>query len=387
MNLAGKATVSRAAVGSLTAIVLLITNLAPAQQAPLPAARRSAVFTPVPVPTQTPSAVNANTPVAARTPAVTAPVAPVDHQSSLTVQQIVARQEDHFAKIKNAQGIVVHTETRYNEQGQPQTPITQNIFFAYEGNRSVTLTMPAQAASIYRGSRGQIPWKQITSAYHVTGDTVYVINKPEGGTSAPTVLATSYNPAIHENNPLVAFHPRQVSDETLPLRDLAGAIPNMQQRPTVVDTTHDGKPMVRIDFGNPKVPGERLYYIIDPARGYLPVEITRASGTQALSVSKIVIGHTPDGTWIPAKRERIMYDGKGRGVSRQTWEYDYLAVNQGLAPKTLSLMYFNLPLSTKVSVVGGKTTGAAKAPAQPASVTPTPIPALVAQTPMSVRLP
>ncbi len=365
----------------LAAAAMYIVSGATAQQPPLPAARQSAISTPAPA---------AQPPAAGPPAAASAQAGISDRQSSLTVQQIVARQEDNFAKIKNAQGIVVHTETRYNEQGQAQTPSTQYIFFAYEGNRSVTLTMPEQAASIYRGSQGQVPWKQITAAYHVTGDTVYIIQKPEGTASTPTVVATSFNPAVHENNPLVAFHPRQVSDETLPLRDLAGAIPNMEQRPTVSDTFHDGKPMVRIDFINPKTPTERLYYIIDPARGYLPVEIGRVSGTQALSMSKIIIGNTPDGTWIPARRERTMYDGKGKGVSRQTWYYEFLAVNEGLAAKALSLMYFNLPLTTKVSIVGGKTPGGPQQPAgrpvPPLPATPTPLPQRTAPTPMSVPL-
>lgn len=349
----------------------------------------------------TPAAVTATPGGAQRSVPTPAPGAPTpaassDAESSLTVQQIVARQEDHFALIKNAQGVAVHTEVRFNEQGQAQAPQVQYIFFAYEGPRSVTLAMPAEAARAYKGSQGQIPWAHITAAHHVTGDAVYIIQKPENGTTAPTVYTTPLNPAVHENNPLVSFHLRHISNEQVPLRELARAIPNMPQRPQVYDIRQDGKKMLRVEFANANTPGERLYYIIDPSRGYLPVEITRMSGQRPLSTSKIIIGHTPDGTWVPARRERVMYDGNGRIVSRQNWHYEYLAVNQGLAPKALSLMYFNLPLNTQVQVIDakqgmGQNPGAGVQSQQRPVSTPvqvsTPIPAPTRAVPAPRRVP
>ena len=361
--------------------ISIIASVSSAQQPPVPHIRASAAQTPPVAPISSPG-------VATPPPAYT-PLSAASNQSSLTVQQIVARQEDHFARIKNAQGIVVHSEVRFNAQRQELPALNQYIFFAYEGSRSVTLTMPEKAAQVYKGSQGQIPWGDITSACHVTGDTVYTIRKPEGNEKVPSVVATAFNPAIHENNPLVSFHPRQISDEQMPLRDLARAIPEMAQRPMVSDITKDGKPMIRIDFTNPKTPAEQLYYIIDPARGYLPVEIARLSSARPISLSSIIIGNTPDGTWIPARRERLMYDKAGKLVSRQNWHYEYLAVNQGLAPKTLTLMYFNLPLDTKVEVVGAKSglkNGATPAstahPLQPQSNTPT----AIKQTPVPTPL-
>ncbi len=342
-------------------------------------------------------------PPASTPPAVVATATPsADRESSLTVQQIVARQEDHFARLQNARGTAVHSEVRYNEQGQPQPATEQYIFFAYNSGNSVTLAMPKQAAQLYKGSQGQVPWQHVTSAFLITGDTVYSIRKSERGTSVPTVLATPFNPAVHENNPLVSFHPRQISDEQIPLRDLVRAIPQMNQRPKVYDITRDGKPMLKVEFANPQTPSESLHYIIDPARGYLPVEIARTSNGRAVSLSRIVIGHTPDGIWIPARRERVIYNAQGKQASRQNWHFDFFSANQDLPPKIFSLMYFNLPLTTPVTKVGdggaarpaqgsaqqtpGGTRQPAASPAAPAVPTATPIPPRIAPAPMRVPL-
>lgn len=382
-SMAGK--VSRGMSRQYFLAVLVAIAAAPAWGQPIPMVRGSAVSTPA-----------AATPA----PAAATPLVSGDRESSLTVQQIVARQEDHFSRIKNAQGIAVHSEVRYNEQAQPQPAQVQYIFFAYEGPRSVTLSMPKNAAQAYKGSQGQIPWDHITAAHHVTGDAVYMIRKAEGASTSPLVFAVPFNPAVHENNPLVSFHLRQVSNEQIPLRELARAIPAMAERPRVYDVSRDGKQLVRIDFANPNTPGEALQYLIDPARGYLPVEIIRRSGQRPVSVSKIIIGNTPDGTWVPARRERTMYDASGRTVSRQNWHYEHLAVNQGLAPKALSLMYFNLPMSTPVTVIEGNQTvaqpagsigtpagqGAGARPAMTPVSTPTPIPPRSIATPRRFQL-
>lgn len=329
------------------------------------------------------------------TPAVAAHSS--DAESSITVQQIVARQEEDLNKIRNAQGTAVHAETRYHENGQAQPPTTQYLFFAYEGDRSVTLTMPQQAAQIYKSNQGQIPWKSVLSAFHVTGDAVYTIRQPEASASTtstlPRVFAMPFNPAVHENNPLVRFHPRQISDEQMPLRDLARAIPGMVERPKVYDIVRDGKPFLKVDFANSKTPGDRLIYIIDPSRGYLPVEITHIRNSKPISKSQIIIGNTPGGNWIPARRERLTYNAAGKLASRQSWHYDYLAVNQNLAPKTLSLMYFNLSPATPVTVVNGDSTSsatlAAKAPANAPAATARPrtTPAPTRQAPEPIRVP
>ena len=343
---------------------------------------------PTPIPPPVAPAASAPTPL--RSPAPT-----MDRESSVTVQQIVARQEDQFKRMQTAQGTAVHTETRYDAQGRPETPSTQYVFFAYAGNRSVTLALPQAAAQMYKSSQGQIAWNDVISACHVVGDTVYVIGKAKRDSSStgPVVMAVEFNPAVHENNPLVRFHPRQISDEQAPLRELASAIPNMASRPKVYDIQRDGKQLLRIDFANDKLPGERLSYVIDPNRGYLPVEITRVSKDKPVSVSKITIGNTPDGTWIPARRDRTLYGASGQVVSRQSWHYEYFAINQKLPPKMLSLMYFNLPLSTPVTVVTDRATtgtaakGAVGTPAAtPAVATPRPMPLRSAPAPARINL-
>jgi hypothetical protein len=283
-------------------------------------------------------------------------------QSSLTVQQIVARQEAHFGAIKNSQGIAVHSESKLNAQGQPTQTDTQYIYFAFAGDKSVTLAMPEAAAKVYGMSQGQVPWPQITAATLIDGDTVYSIHKPAASgntraTTGPTVIAVPYNPAVHENNPLVAFHPRQVGDEQLPLRELARAIPEMTQRPVVTDVAVNGRPLLQIDFANPGTPGEQLYYLIDPNRGYLPVKISRMSNGRPISVSDILLAPTPEGYWMPARRERVTYDAAGKPATRQSWHYEFVAVNKGLAPMALTLMYFNLPMTTQVKVVEPLKTG------------------------------
>jgi len=340
---------------------------------------------------QTPPAVIHPTPQVPQAPqAVAGRAATADPESSVTVQQIVARQEDHYAKIRICRGTAVYTTTQFDAAGQPAKSDTQVIYFAYEGPRSVNLVFNKRGADLYKTNQGQIPWKDVVAAFHVTGDTVYEIRPPAAtsGTTMPQVMAMPFNPAVHENNPLVRFHPRQVADEQIPLRELARAIPGMAQRPKVYDVTRDGKPYLKIEFANANTPGELLDYIIDPNRGYLPVEITRTSGGKLVSKSVITIGHTPDGTWIPARRERTVFGQNGRPASKQSWYYEYFAINGELAPKMLSLMFFNLPLSTPVTVMGGKapTAGGQQPAAATPPPTPTPVPTRAAPAPRTINL-
>lgn len=300
-----------------------------------------------------------------------------DAASSLTVQQIVARQEAHYAQIQNMQGIVVHADSMLTTAGTWSPQERQKIHFAAAGEKSVTLAMPEVADRYYTASHGQIPWNQITAATLIQGDTVFTIQKPQSATSTqPQVLAVQYNPAVHENNPLVAFHPRQVGDEQMPLRELARAIPQMARRPVVSEIVVEKRRLLRIDFSNPQKPGEHLYYIIDPEHGYLPVQISRVSNGKPISVSNILLAPTPQGYWLPARRERVTFNAAGQAVTKQNWHYEYVTINQGLAPMALTLMYFGLPLTSKVTVVQpppAAGSGAAKpapkgtSPGQPAS--------------------
>lgn len=331
MNLAGKILNTTAALALFFCLTLPISAQTPqAPQTPPPPATATST------PTSTPAPPPANS----------------ERPTSITVEQIVARQEAHYNLIKNIQGIAVHSETKYTPGGQPQTPESQTIYFAFEGDKSVTLAMPQAAARAYGQMQGEIPWEHVTAATLIHGDTVFNIRKSsDPNTTIPTVMAVPYNPAVHDNNPILNFHPRQIADEQLPLRELARGIPAMAQRPVVSEIIVNNRQLLRIDFANAARPGEHLYYLIDPHRGYLPVQISRVSNNKPLSVSNILLAPTPEGYWMPARRERITYTPDNQPATRQTWHYDHVAVNKGLAPMALTLMYFNLAQDTKVTVV------------------------------------
>ncbi len=304
---------------------------------------------------QTPQPSPSPPPPTAAAPATTTP-APSNNErpTSITVEQIVARQEAHYNLINNIQGIAVHSESKYTPDRQPQNPESQTIYFAFEGDKSVTLAMPQPAARAYGQMQGQIPWEHVTAATLIHGDTVFNIRKSsDPNTTVPTVMAVPYNPAVHDNNPILNFHPRQVADEQLPLRELARGIPAMAQRPVVSEIIVNNRQLLRIDFANSAQPGEHLYYLIDPHRGYLPVQISRVSNNKPISVSNILLAPTPEGYWMPARRERITYTSNNQPATRQTWHYDHVAINKGLAPMALTFMYFNLAQDTKVTVVPG----------------------------------
>lgn len=342
----------------------------------------------------TPSMTPAQTAPAAVTPTVsptiatppTQPTQSAERESSMTVRQIVARQEAHYAEAKNAQGIAVFTESQLDANGIPTSQKIQHVYFAFGEAKRVTLVMPEAAAKSYSSSEGEIPWPHVTAATLISGDTVFSIQPPKDGNSTgPQVVAVPFNPAVHENNPLASFHFRQVADEQMPLRELARAIPQMTQRPTVTEVPWNGKTYLRIDFANANTPGEHLYYLVDPEHNYLPVRIARVSNGRTLSVSNIKLAHTPQGYWMPARRERITYNAAGVPQTQQGWYYSYVTVNQGVAAKALSLMYFNLPLTTQVLMAtkadAAETPASARTPAS--NATPTPIPRAVG-TPVRV---
>lgn len=269
-------------------------------------------------------------------------------ESSITVQQIVARQEAHYRTIKTAKGTVVWQERQLSSGAQTGgIAPTRYIYFALGPDRSVTLVLPQDEARSYAANGGHPNWKKVLSAALVAGDSVQVISHPTSGTQ-PEVHAVPFNPAVHENNPLVAFHPRQLADERVALRELVALSSNMPTKPRVSEFRQGGANRLRIDFLNANAPGETLYYVINPDRGYLPIEIGRLSQGRLLSRSLITIGNTPDKTWIPARRETARFDTAGRQVSTESWYYEYLSVNEKLEPQTLSLLYFGLPNGTKV---------------------------------------
>jgi hypothetical protein len=275
------------------------------------------------------------------------PATPAVRETSLTLQQVVSRQEAHYRTIKTAQGTLVWQEKSSGNVGTSDVPPVRYIYFAREGERSVTLVLPAEEAANYAAQQSHLNWKNVLSGSLVAEDSVAMINRATTDT-VPEVRVVPFNPAVHENNPLVAFHPRMVGDETVPLRELAAASVKMPTKPRLFEFTQGGHLMIRIDFINANTPDELLYYIVDTARGYIPVEIGRTSKGRYLSRSTIVIGQTPDKTWIPAKRTTVRFNANGGVAGQEDWFYEYLSVNEKLPPHTISLLFFKLPDGTRV---------------------------------------
>lgn len=297
---------------------------------------------------------------------VSTPTSAQMRESSITLHQVLERQNNHYAKFATAQGIAVNRTTLYSPSGQPSGVQELVVFFAFDGTDShVTLAMPKSAANLYRGAQGQVPWSRIVSATLRQQGTIYDIRKGEGNTTAPQIIARPFDAKKDDYNFLTNFHPRLVGETNIPLAVFARSL----KQHYVSDIQWQGRPMLRIDFVNPATPQGQLTYVVDGARGYLPVEILMKDGKGGESHSEIVIGHTPDGTWIPARHKCTIKQG-GRITQVQEWHYDDFVLNRKLAPQTLSLMYFNLPLSTPLKVVD-----------DPNAVTPAPARGAASPTP------
>lgn len=265
-------------------------------------------------------------------------------ETSVTLHQAVAAQEQNYNRMKTGQGTVVWQEVTRN--GPPAARV---IYFAFEPERSVTLVLPQSEARAYAASQGKVDWSKALAAHLRVGDLVQRVSAGTTGTQ-PQVRTVPFNPAVHERNPLVAFHPRILADDVVALRDLAAALPGMKARPQMSQFMVDAQLMIRVDFLNPKAPGEELYYILDPAKAYLPVEIGRRSQGKLLALTKLVIGNTKDKTWVPARRDKTTYDTTGQVLSREHWYYQFLSLNEGIPPQATSLLFFQLPEGTAVDV-------------------------------------
>lgn len=275
--------------------------------------------------------------------------------SSLTVQQIVARRQDYLAQIQSSIGTVVWRETRAADPKTTAAPINieRVIFYGKSGmDDAVNLVMTREGAKEYGYSQGAIPWKEVLSATMIKGDWVYSID-PKKAETSPQVIKLPYNPAVHENNPLVTFDPSQIGEERIPLRELAQSIPDMPTKPNVFDVVQNGQLYHRIEFVNANAPGEVFYYVVDPSKGFLTREIGRISNNKVLLKTNITIGQVPGGLSIPARKERKQYDSAGNLISSDSWFYESFEANGKIPPKMLSYMFFHLPESTKVTTVGG----------------------------------
>lgn len=296
---------------------------------------------------------------------------PIAYPTSITLAQIAERQEQNYARIRNAQGEMLWTEQHY-ENGTT-TRSARIVFFAFEGDRSVNLIISASGSQFPSRSE-TIDWSRVLAAYFVEGDMAYHIVKPPKA-SVPKVESLPFNPAVHDRNPLVSYRPRMMGDDRARLWDLAKLVPQMPTPPQIRQFESGGRTLLQIDFTNATTPGESLTYVIAPDKGYLAQEIIRVAGGKIAARTSITIGQTKDGTWIPAVRDRKEYDATGRVTSREIWLYRYLAINEPLPRHMLSFEFFHLPQATEIPTPVGATP----------VVTPTPTLRPSQRTPITVR--
>ena len=293
----------------------------------------------------------------------TAPT-PAMQETSITLAQIVARQDANFAPMQSARGGVVWRKDTLDTATQRWIPSSMAVIFSFETTSSVNVVLrhvDGRPFPIWENSA----WKDVVAAAHVSGDEVYTASIPQGATR-PEVELTPYNPAVHENNPLIAFHPRMMGEERITLRQLLEAQDKFPTRPTVSRIETPEGPRLVVEF----LPGDdsKMYYLINPEKGWLAEEIGRTVGKRHLFRTRTLIGKTGDGIWIPAKRERITYDNEGRSILREFWYYDLLESNVKMRPLELTLAFFRLPMSTVIKPI--KAGGVKPATPSPAQRTP-----------------
>ena len=287
-------------------------------------------------------------------------------ETSVTLAQIVARQDANFAPMRSARGGVVWRKDTLDTATQRWIPSSMAVIFSFETTHSVNVVLrhvDGRSFPIWENSA----WKDVVAAAHVSGDEVYTASIPPGGTK-PDVELAPFNPAVHENNPLIAFQPRMMGEERITLRQLLEAQDKFPTRPTVsrIETAEGARLVVEF------LPGDdsRMYYLINPEKGWLAEEIGRTVGKRHLFRTRMLIGKTGDGIWIPAKRERITYDNEGRSALREFWYYDLLESNVEMRPLELTLAFFRLPMSTVIKPI--KSLGAKPAAQRTPAITPYP---------------
>jgi hypothetical protein len=267
--------------------------------------------------------------------------------TSVTLAQVVQRQEENYARMRTGKGAVAWTEaTLTSATGQWKTA-TRAVTFAFDTSGSVLLIVSWDPREPFPKWDMRSDWSRVLAAALVEGERVFNISVPRGA-KLPEARIVPFNPAVHENNPLVAFHPRLLGDEKVRLRDLLAASPRLPVRPALYEyDTPDGL-RLRIDFYNPSDAREFVYYVVNPQKGYLAEEIGQISGRQHLFRTRILIGNTPDGTFIPARREKTAFDDRGNPVAAESWYYDAFAINQPLGRMEISLGYFHLPKEARI---------------------------------------
>ncbi len=280
-------------------------------------------------------------------PAAPAPTAPNGMRAtSVTLAQAVARQDANYARMQRGRGGVVWREDTPDTATGAWKATTRAILFAFEGRRSVNLVVRHEDGKPLPAWGDKPDWSRFLAGSLIDNDVVSQVLFPRNA-NRPQVKRVPYNPAVHENNPLVAFQPRLLGDERTRLKDLLAALPKLPVRPTIAEfDTVDGL-RLRVDFANP-AGTEFVYYILNPAKACLAEEVGRVAGGKYVTRTRILIGGTSDGLWIPARRERMVFDTQGRAVLREYWYYDSYESNGPLPARGLTLDFFSLPAEMRM---------------------------------------
>ncbi|MEI7634321.1 MAG: hypothetical protein WCK47_08590 [bacterium] len=268
-------------------------------------------------------------------------------ETSVTLAQIVARQRENYARLRSARGEVIWREDDYAVALPSRKAPLRVVDFAFEGDRSVLFIVPWDGVSPIPKRGSGFDWTKMMAGCLVEGDWVSMLTMPRGARQ-PEVRMTLYNPAVHDKNPLVSFHPSLLGDERVGLAELLSVAGQMTTRPLVRQSLLNGELRLRVDFANPAAPGEFIYYIVNPQKGCLAEDIGRYSGGRLTERAQIIIGKTKDGVWIPARRNKTICDTKGRPLHGESWYYRSLDANQKMGSMELSLLYFHLPEGTRI---------------------------------------
>jgi hypothetical protein len=257
----------------------------------------------------------------------------------VTLAQIVARQRATLAQIHTARGVAVWREDSYSTSSAPPLRL---VHFAYTTTGSVNLVVAWDGRSPVGLGREKPDWQKVLAAYLVRDDVVYAV-RPAPKSRGGWITGTPFNPAVHERNPIVAFHVDQLADEPVTLADLYATQSAMATQPAIEVVRSGNEEKFVITFTNPAAPGEQLRYLVNPQKGYLNEYIGRYSGGRKIFETSIVVGSTPQGQWIPARRTKYEYAADGRLVRRSEWYFHSLQVNCSVGPEEIGFGYFHLP--------------------------------------------
>lgn len=260
-------------------------------------------------------------------------------ETSITLAQIVARQQATLRQIKNAEGAVVWRENIFTTASA--APPLRVIHFAYTTTASVSLTLPWDGKSPIGRSRENADWSKVLAAFLIRDDSVYSIDakkkSPKGW-----ITEVPYNPAVHEKNPIVSFRISLLADEQVSLLDLYQTLSSMKNKPSIWSFGYGDEERLVVRFTNDELPNEELVYVINPQKGYLNEYIVRDSKGKKLFETYITIGKA-NGIWVPARRIHYEYSRDGRLLRSSEWYFHSLLVNEKLAPNTFTFSYFHLP--------------------------------------------